>query len=183
MLTTSKGTKIYTIDDEFKFSNVQNYKEVAGSNSTSYFQNVYMKIIIDRASYVDILPQSTRSNIVYQESYPLTMLYHVIVNNDGSFYLDSNVSTSFYRSCDTKETESAFFRRKSPSSILSINWNGNAWLASGIGGNGKTSSSLIYKTPETGCFTRSASAAGGLLRFDVNKTYSYGSKKCKVTGA
>ena len=183
MLTTSKGTKIYTIDDEFKFSNVQTYKEVVGSNSTSYFQNVYMKIIVDRASYVDVLPHGTRATIFYQESYPLTMLYHVIVNNDGSFYLDSNVSTSFYRSWDTKETEAAFFRRKSLSSILSVNWNGNAWLASDIGGNGKTSSSLIYKTPETGCFTRSASAAGGLLRFDVNKTYSYRSKKCKVTVA
>jgi hypothetical protein len=180
MLTTSKGAKIYTIDDHFKFSNVQTNTEIVGSNSTSYFQNVYMQIVINRGSSVDILPQSIRATTVYEESYPLTMLYHVTVNNDGSFYLDANISTSFYRSWDTKESDATLFRHKRPSSVLSINWDGSAWLASGIGGNGKTSSSLIYQTPETGCFTRAASAAKGLLRLDVNKTYSYGSKKCKV---
>jgi hypothetical protein len=61
------------------------------------------------------------------------MLYNDIVSSNSSFYLDSNISASFYLPY-TKEADVAYFWCKSP---LSVNWNGLTWLASGMVGNEK----------------------------------------------
>jgi hypothetical protein len=179
-VTTSKGTKIYTVDDTFKFSNIQKSKVEVGPNATSYFQSVEMETVINRVNFVDFMPQSKRAVVAYEESYPLMIQYFVIENNDNSFYLATNVSTGFYRSSDVTEDDTAYFQHGFTSSILSTKWKGSAWLASGVGGSGKTGSSLIYQTPTTGCFTRAAAADGGLVRSDINNTYPYGSTECYV---
>ena len=170
---TSKGTKIYTIDDSFKYSNFQKYF-VEGDILTS---DVDMHSIVNGKASIKAGKKSSRMEC--NAEYPLKLQYYQNVSQNF-FLVDTNVSTGFFRSSEADKRNMIGFRYGYPANeLLYIKWKGTGYFGSQVGGYGVTESSLVNKSPNNDCFVRQAYAEGLQLIKDTNKTFSDSSKECQ----
>jgi len=170
---TSKGTQIYTIDDNFKYSNYQKYF----FDGDILTQDVDMHSVVNGRASIKRGIKSARME--YSAAYPLKLQY--FQNSNATYFLVlTNISTGFFRSSEADQKDTIGFRYGYPSNeLLYIKWKGNGFIGSQVGGYGVTESALVNKMPNDDCFFREAFAEGAQLIKDNNKTFSDNSKECQ----
>lgn len=168
-VTTSKGTKIYTIDQQLEYSNRQEYLE---NGDLGIFEgHTQVKTTQTVSSLFGIL----ENTITHVENYPIYGRSYYKVRDDGSYILDADLVNSYSRSLSIKASplELLFptsFRYGYEAKDVTIALNGTASIDSLVGGNGSTQASYASKSPANGCFSRDVAAVAGTLTTDVSST-------------
>lgn len=168
-VTTSKGTKIYTIDQQLDYANRQQYLE---NGDVGIFEG---HTRVKTTQSVSSLFGIVQSTITHVEDYPIAGRSYYKPRADGSYVLDAALQNAFSRSLSIKASplELLFptsFRFNYEPKSVSIALNGSAFVDSLVGGNGSTQASYASKTPGRGCYLRKVAAAAGVLVKDESDT-------------
>lgn len=168
-VTTSKGTKIYTINQQLDYSNRQQYLE---NGDVGIFEGHTRVKTTQSVSSLFGIVQSTITQI---EDYPIYGRSYYKPRADGSYVLDADLQNTFSRSLSIKASplELLFptsFRFNYEPKSVSIALNGTAFVDSLVGGNGSTQASYASKTPGCGCYSRKVAASAGVLIKDESDT-------------
>uniref|UniRef100_K3WDQ7 Peptide N-acetyl-beta-D-glucosaminyl asparaginase amidase A N-terminal domain-containing protein n=1 Tax=Globisporangium ultimum (strain ATCC 200006 / CBS 805.95 / DAOM BR144) TaxID=431595 RepID=K3WDQ7_GLOUD len=167
-VTTSKGTKIYTISQRLEYSNRQEYLE---NGDVGIFEG-HTKVTTTQT--VSALFGLVESTITHVEDYPIYGRSYYKVRDDGSYILDADLANTFSRSMTVKASPLDLllpsFQYGYETKDVVVSLNGTANIDSLVGGNGTTTASYNSKSPTTGCFSRDVAASAGVLSSDVSST-------------
>ncbi|TYZ64378.1 hypothetical protein PybrP1_009058 [[Pythium] brassicae (nom. inval.)] len=168
-VTTSKGTREYTISQKLEYSNRQEYRE---NGELGLFEG-HTKVTTTQtvSSFFGLI-----NNVVtHVEDYPIYGRSYYKPRADGSYILDADLQNAFSRSLSIKASplELLFptgLRFNYEPKAVSIALNGTAFVDSLVGGNGSTQATYHSRSPTSGCFSRQVSATAGVLTKDVSDT-------------
>lgn len=168
-VTTSKGTRIYTINQQLEYANRQEYRE---NGDVGVFQG-HTKVITTH-SVSSVVGLSTNV-VTHTEEYPIAGRSSYKPRADGSYVLDADLQNAFVRSLRIQASplELLFptsLRFNFEPQTVRIALNGTAFVDSLVGGNGSTHATYESRSPTTGCFSRQVAATAGILTKDVSAT-------------
>lgn len=166
-VTTSQGTKIYTLSQRMAYTNRQAYTE---NGDVGAFD---ARTRVTTTQSVSSLFGLAETVVTQTEDYPIRGRTVYKTGANGSFVLDADLQQAFERSVRVKASllELIFptsLRFGYEPSAVAIALNGTAHLNSLVGGNGSTQATYHAKSPARGCFSRQVAAAAGVVVKDVS---------------
>jgi hypothetical protein len=173
-ITTSKGTKIYTLTQKFEFKNTQVYTLNATMEKIQQTTKISTEMLIQTTC------MKTIEQIKIMEIYPLEMtslFQNYKEDEQKNFRLYGDLDHGYIHSLIKKDhpqkqqqlqQQQKAFRYNFQEKSIEIFQQANAWMDSKIGGNGTTSVQLeaSQQKDEGHCYARQVLAVNGTLSYD-----------------
>lgn len=168
-VTTSKGTRVYTISQQLDYSNRQEYLE---NGDVGIFEG---RTTVKTTQSVSSFFGLVNNVVTHVEDYPIYGRSYYKPRADGSYVLDAQLQNAFSRTLSVKASplELLFptgLRFNYEPKAVSVALNGSAFVDSLVGGNGSTQATYQSRSPTSGCFSRQVAATAGVLTKDVSDT-------------
>ncbi|GMF15013.1 unnamed protein product [Phytophthora lilii] len=168
-VTTSTGRKVYTLQQNFEFTNTQMYSSDGLDQWFESRTHVETKMTVTSLSAANYSDEPSTVQTVYisqMEDYPLAGSVSYRLGRNGSFVLVTQFANSFSRSTTVEGYGTGLRFDYRPHDVHS------ALTASAVldsrhgGGNGSTRATYASASPTEGCFSREVVAEFGCLTVD-----------------
>jgi hypothetical protein len=179
-VTTSKGTRIYELDQSFRYSNLQQNSQKGEVGEFDAITTVTSTLTVRGPNQQQNQQGGggggavqTLATVVQEDQYPIKGKTFYRPFADGTYRLEAELANAFHRKLtvnDKSPAGSSAFRYKFVSKDVTATLQGSAQAQSGRGGNGTTTAAYSERSALDGCFTRAATAVNGVVLKDVNST-------------